>query len=107
MDEAKKEAAENAASRAGRFTKLAKAIDGWLTRDSDGYITFHTGKPWMEVSTTTNRQNEGKTEIEVLWCSAGKRFPMGYDGEEPFEYPDVKQESPLSAQMELWIPNLN
>lgn len=81
-------------------------INGWVTRDSDGYIKFHSEKPYP-VDTVETYHNPSNPRViqERVWASAGKRLLITQD-EECETFPATLNEVPQIATIELWTETI-
>ena len=81
-------------------------ISGWVTRDSDGYIKFHSEKPYPVDTVETNHNPSNPRVIEErVWASGGKRFLIAQD-EECETFPATLIEVPQTATIELWMETI-
>ena len=81
-------------------------INGWVTRDSDGYIKFHSQKPYPVDTVETNHNLSNPRVIEErVWASGGKRFLITQD-EECEVFPATLEETPKEAIVDLWMETI-
>ena len=78
-------------------------LDGWVTRDSDGYIKFHTSEPYPIDKKETNYRDAAKplVSLERIWASRERSFYITQDNDDSF--PAELEDEPRKATIELWM----
>ena len=78
-------------------------LDGWVTRDSDGYIKFHTTVPYPIDKKEINYQNPEQPycAMERVWASRERSFYITQDLDDSF--PAELEDKPRKAAIELWM----
>ena len=78
-------------------------LDGWVTRDSDGYIKFHTSVPYPIDKKEINHRYPGHPleTTERVWASRERSFYITQDNDDNF--PAELENEPRKASIELWM----
>ena len=78
---------------------MKKSFSGWLTRESSGYVYFHTQKPYC-VKNTREDSRDNKAIVTHQWFTggSGEAFCLGNDDNYP-----VTVKNPIPATMELIV----
>jgi len=78
-------------------------LDGWVTRDSDGYIKFHTSVPYpIDKKEISYRNAEHPyVSMERFWASREQSFYITQDNDDSF--PAELEDEPRKATIELWM----
>ena len=78
-------------------------LEGWVTRDSDDWLFFHTGEPYAIDTVTTNHRDAKHPEVreERIWRCRDKTMLLKHDTEK--EHPGILVNEPRKASIELWM----